>query len=128
MSTSFPEVPLTMLFATTQSFGLKAPPSLSITALVPSTVLKATVTRSGRSCSLLVGPLSASLPEPNRRLPSTTVRLPCRSTRKPRLSRIVLYRTVLSDDLTEIASASPFAFSNRLCSTTAFADFDCLWL
>ncbi|WUV13421.1 hypothetical protein OG738_01685 [Amycolatopsis sp. NBC_01488] len=62
--TSVPDVPCTMLSATTQSFGWKFPPSPSMTLFEPSTVLYATVTRSGRSCSLLVGPLSASSPEP----------------------------------------------------------------
>lgn len=39
----------------------------------------------------------------------------------PRLSRTVLYRIVLSEDFTEMASGSPSQRSNRLYSTTAWA-------
>ncbi|SER97749.1 hypothetical protein SAMN05216188_118181 [Lentzea xinjiangensis] len=45
--------------------------SLSTTALVPTRVLNATVTRSGQSCALDVGPLSISAP-----LPDTIARSP----------------------------------------------------
>jgi hypothetical protein len=65
---------------------------------------------------------------PSMMLPSTRVRLPCRSTIEPRLLRSVLNRTMLSDDFTEIASESPSASWNRLYSMTANADSSCLKL
>ena len=63
--TSVPDVPLTMLSATTQSFGLKSPPSPSITSLRAEHRVVRDRDAVGRSCSLLVGPLSASSPDPN---------------------------------------------------------------
>src|SRR6266511_277798 len=54
-------------------------------------------------------------------LPSTRLRQPCRSVIWPRLLRNVLNRMMLSEDLTEMASLSPLARSNRLYSTIAKA-------